>query len=315
MSIRIDNYAGRFGWDMRKYFPKLACWAYLHLQYATRRKEQKEFIDEFMAEETAPYPNIVNFETINRCNSTCAFCTANKNAEKRPFAKIDEELFRSVIDQLAEWKYPNKITLYGNNEPWMDTRIVDFHKYAREKLPDCYIFMSTNGLLLNIEKLDAIVPYVNQLIINNYCLDMKLRPEIARIYKHVTDNPEKYKDVEIIIQMRYLNEYLTNRAGSAPNKQNSYKVIKETCLMPYTDMWIEPNGKMGICCCDNFETTEMGDLTKEKLRDIWNNDKYRALRKAVQKGRNNYDFCRYCDFIDAGLRGKIARENVEQQPK
>ena len=64
-------------------------------------------------------------------------------------------------------------------------------------------------------------------------------------------HPEEFKDVDILIQMRYLKEVLTNRAGSA-NKGGYGKVVKETCLMPYTDMWITPNGKLGICCCDNF---------------------------------------------------------------
>ena len=47
-------------------------------------------------------PNVVNIETINRCNSTCAFCTANIHAEKRPFMQIDMDLYKSIIDQLAD---------------------------------------------------------------------------------------------------------------------------------------------------------------------------------------------------------------------
>ena len=87
------------------------------------------------------------------------------------------------------------------------------------------------------------------------------------IYEYVKAHPEEFKDVDILIQMRYLKEVLTNRAGSAPNKAATEKVIKETCLMPYTDMWITPGGKLGICCCDNFEVTDVGDLTKMCIRD------------------------------------------------
>ena len=72
--------------------------------------------------------------------------------------------------------------------------------------------------------------------------------------------------------------------------------------MPFTDVWITPFGKMGICCCDNFEVTELADLNTTSLRDGWNSDKYKALREAVAKGRHNYPFCKNCDFIDAGLR-------------
>ena len=192
--------------------------------------------------------------------------------------------------------------MYGNNEPWLDTRIVEFHKYAREKLPEAFIFMSTNGLLLDVEKVKAVVPYVDQLIINNYCLDMKLHRNIQVIYKYILDHPNEFKDVDILIQMRYLKEVLTNRAGSAPNKQATEKVVKETCLMPYTDMWIMPNGKLGICCCDNFEVTDLADLHETPLKEGGNSEKYRILREAIRTGRQNYPFCKHCDFIDAGLR-------------
>lgn len=305
MPIKISSFLGKFGWNARKYFPMLASESYLKFQFITRGKSQSAYIKYFLENNEVPHPNIVNLETINRCNSTCEFCTANKNAEKRPYQKMSDELFYSIIDQLSDWGYKGHLTMYGNNEPWLDTRIVEFHKYAREKLPDSYIFMSTNGLLLDMDKVKSIVPYINQLIINNYCLDMKLHENLQKIYDYVKENPQEFKDVDILIQMRYLKEVLSNRAGSAPNKQGSTKIVKETCLMPYTDMWIMPNGKLGICCCDNFEVTNLADLNKVSLKDGWNSKEYQELRHAIKSGRSNYEFCKHCDFIDAGLRMKI----------
>ena len=151
MPIKVHNFMGKLGWNARKYFPKLASDSYLKLQFVTRRKLQASYVDYFLGSEEPPQPLVVNIETINRCNSTCEFCTANRNAEKRPFKKIDEKLFYSIIDQLADWGFKGHLTLYGNNEPWIDTRIVEFHKYCREKLPDSFIFMSTNGLLLDVD--------------------------------------------------------------------------------------------------------------------------------------------------------------------
>ena len=31
-----------------------------------------------------------------------------------------------------------------------------------------------------------------------------------------------------------------------------------------------PNGKLGICCCDNFEVTDLADLHETPLKDGWN---------------------------------------------
>jgi len=102
--------------------------------------------------------------------------------------------------------------------------------------------------------------------------------------------------------MLYAKAVISNHSGSPPNKKSAKKVIKETCLMPYTDVFIFPDGRMGICCCDNFESTTLGDLTKTSFRDAWNSEEYRALRHAIRDTRSNHSFCKYCDFIDAGLR-------------
>ena len=307
MSIKISSFMGRFGWAARKYFPNLASSAYLKLQFLTRGTDQDKYVDFFLKQDPLPMPQVVNIETINRCNSTCAFCTANVHAEKRPFMKISDELYRSVIDQLADWGYKGHLTLYGNNEPLLDTRIVELHKYAREKLPESFIFMSTNGLILNLEKLRAVQPYIDQLIINNYSNEMKMHDNIQELYDYVKAHPQEFEDIEIIVQMRYLQEVLTNRAGSSPNKQATEKVIKETCLLPFTDLWITPNGKVGICCCDNLEVTDMGDLNTTPLKEIWEGQKLQACRKAIAKGRQNYPFCKHCDFIDAGFRTQMIR--------
>jgi organic radical activating enzyme len=307
MPVRINSFMGKFGWFARKHFPTLASDAYLKLQFATRGKQQEAYIKYFMNAKETPHPNVINIETINRCNSTCEFCTANRNAEKRPFQKIDDQLFYNIIDQLADWGYKGHLTLYGNNEPLLDTRIIEFHKYAREKLPDAFIFMSTNGLILDVEKLDKVKPYINQLIINNYSLEMKLHDSIQKVYDHIKANPEEYKDLDVQIQIRYIKEVLTNRAGSAPNKQSNGKIIKETCLMPFTDMWIMPNGKLGVCCCDNFEVTDLADLNKVTVKEGWESAKYQGLRKAIASGRQNYPFCKYCDFIDAGFRMQVVK--------
>lgn len=315
MPIRMVNFMGRFGWEMQKHFPKLSSEGYLSLQFLTRRKSQKEFIQYFLEKDEVPMPLIVNLETINRCNSTCEFCTANKHAEKRPYKRMEDSLFYNIIDQLHDWNYKGHLTMYGNNEPWLDTRIVEFHKYAREKLPDSYIFMSTNGLLLDVDKVKAIVPYVNQLIINNYCLDMKLHENLKEIWDYVKAHPEEFKDVDILVQMRYIKAVLTNRAGSAPNKQATEKVVRETCLMPYTDMWITPDGRLGICCCDNFEVTELANLSDTPLPEAWNTLKYQELRNLVKDGRQNYPFCKHCDFIDAGLRMDCVNEILKANRK
>ncbi|MCQ2524253.1 MAG: radical SAM protein [Lachnospiraceae bacterium] len=313
MPVSYHNFGGVIGWNLQKVLPKLSAESYLVLQRKSRNKMQKEFIDYFLNSKETPQPLIVNLETVNRCNSDCEFCTASRSNEKRPYKMMDEELFKSIIDQLADWGYKGHLTLYGNNEPFIDPRIIEFHKYCREKLPDSFIFLSTNGLLLTLDKVKEVTPYINQLIINNYCVDMKLHKNVQEIYDYAKAHPDEFKDVDILVQMRYMKAVLTNRAGSAPNKQNSSKIIKETCLMPYTDMFIFPDGRMGICCCDNFEATTLADLTKVSLKEAWNSEEYKKLRETIKDTRSEYGFCKYCDFIDAGLRMDAVEDTLKHR--
>jgi molybdenum cofactor biosynthesis enzyme MoaA len=106
---------------------------------------------------------------------------------------MDDKLYYSVIDQLEDWGLKGHLTLYGNNEPWLDSRIVEFHKCAREKLPDVIIFMSTNGLLLDIDKVKLVMLYVDRLIINNYCLDMKLYDNVQQIYDYAKFHSDEFE--------------------------------------------------------------------------------------------------------------------------
>ena len=113
MSVRYHNFGGIIGWNLQKFFPSLSANSYLKLQFVMRRKLQRRYIEHFMDKDLSepPMPLVVNLETINRCNSDCAFCTANRYAEKRPYRKMDDELFYSIIDQLAEWGYKGHLTL------------------------------------------------------------------------------------------------------------------------------------------------------------------------------------------------------------
>jgi radical SAM protein with 4Fe4S-binding SPASM domain len=84
--------------------------------------------------------------------------------------------------------------------------------------------------------------------------------------------------------------------------------------MPFTDVFIFPDGRMGICCCDNYEATTLADLNNETLKDAWNGVKYKKLREAISGGRQNWPFCKNCDFIDAGLRMDAVDDVLNDRP-
>jgi len=306
MSIKGTSYGSIIGWNMRKVFPKTCSVLYLNLQYLLRRKLTDKYIEYFNKHN--PLPFIVSIETINRCNNTCSFCPANINFEKRPLKIMELELFYKIIDDLEAINYDGYISLHINNEPFMDKRIIDLFKYVKRKLKKAKTLMFTNGLLLNIEKFNSIYKYIDVMIINNYSTQYKLHSNLEELYKYIKNNKAKFKNIDVTIQLRYLNEILTNRAGTSPNKKiKEKKIIKEKCLMPYTDLTIYPDGQVGLCCSDTQEITDLGNLKEYSIMDIWNGEKLKDIRSKMNNGRNNLDFCKYCDFVDAGIREKTIK--------
>ena len=149
--IKYVTYGGKLGWFLRTHFSKYTSRAYLLFQYRLRERLFKKYIHAFYESEKTGriiLPGIVAVETINRCNGTCAFCPVNKNLDPRPFDKMSVGLFEKIIAELAEMNYSGYLNLYNNNEPFMDSRIEELYKYAREKLPKTTLFIYTNGSLM-----------------------------------------------------------------------------------------------------------------------------------------------------------------------
>ena len=87
----------------------------------------------------ADKPTHIEIETINRCNSTCSFCPVSRLIDPRAGARMTEETYRGIIEELCEWNYTGTLNLFSNNEPFLDKRIIEFVNIARENLPDAYI--------------------------------------------------------------------------------------------------------------------------------------------------------------------------------
>jgi len=301
MSVNITSYGGRLGFAFRKYFPKLSFSGYLLLN-SLRKKEAEDYIKKCLETNERYQPILVHIETINRCNATCSFCPANINDEKRPYSKMDYELFMKIINDLADINYRGIVCFFLNNEPFMDNRIPDMVKVARDKLPNATLTIYTNGTLLTKEKLNSIAGYVNHLRINNYNHKYELTESSKMIYEHVKQNEVHFKNTKVVIELRYSGEYLSNRAGSAPNKAESAKVMSSECILPFTDISIFPDGTIGLCSSDVHEKTNLGNVKEKHILEIFHDKKFKDVRKMIYPNRSGIDFCKNCDFMDRGAR-------------
>lgn len=73
---------------------------------------------------------------------------------------------------------------------------------------------------------------------------------------------------------------------------------KEVCTLPFYTMNINFNGNVSACSFDWRHAHIMGDANHEKLKAIWNGEKYNAFRKMhLRKERNQNEFCNGCEAV------------------
>ena len=255
---------------------------------AAKQKLTPDFIDKL------PLFSYVEIETINRCNGACAFCPVNSNLDTRELKLMPDELFSKIIDELAELDYSGHIAPFSNNEPFLDKRILSFLRETKEKLPKSHLYMFTNGTLLTIDKFIEAVKYLNELIISNYSDDYEFIPTVKDIYQYCLENKDAAQKVEIVKCLQ--NQQLTTRGGQAPNREK-IRVKGITCMNPFIQLVIRPDGKVSLCCNDPFGKFTLGDLNKESLLDIWYGGVYRSIREQILRGRENLSLCSGCDTI------------------
>lgn len=242
--------------------------------------------------------NHIEIETINRCNGFCSFCPVNHNADPREKKIMERELFENIVRQLAEMEYAGRFTTFSNNEPLLDDRIIEFNRYARERLPKAKMHLFTNGTLLTLDKFIALAEVLDELIIDNYQQELQLIKPCREIKEYCDRNPELKKKVTIVL--RKPHEVLTSRGGNAPNRKNVGDYGKDRCVLPFKQLIIRPDGKISLCCNDAVGKYTLGDLTKESILDVWNGARFAMVRKCLYEGRENWGNCRQCDAFSMG---------------
>lgn len=240
----------------------------------------------------------VEIETVNRCNGNCEFCPVNRKNDTREYKLMADELFQNIIDQLEEINYDGRLALFSNNEPFLDPNILQRHKYARMKLPKARMHLFTNGTLLTVERFQELMLYLDELIIDNYQQDLKLIKPCREIANYCEKHPELKKKVTIVL--RKPQEILTTRGGDAPNRKVLQSYPDARCVLPYKQLIIRPDGKVSLCCNDPLGKNTLGDLKQDAILDVWNNDRFKVVRKCLYEGRGHWEHCKYCDFFGVG---------------
>lgn len=235
----------------------------------------------------------VEIETINRCNGRCSFCPVSVGHDTREYKAMSDELFFKIINELCELDFDGRVALFSNDEPFLDPKIIERHKYVFEHLNRAKMHLYTNGTLLTLDKFKKIIPYLDELIIDNYNQELKLNENSKKIAVYCEAHPELKSKVSIVL--RKPDEILTSRGGDAPNRKVKKEFTTERCVLPFEQMIIRPDGKVSLCCNDPYGKETLGDLNKQTMKEVWYGNEFKTIRKGLMMGRGNIPHCKYCD--------------------
>lgn len=274
-------------------------------------------------------PPILVIEPTNQCNIDCIMCPVKHNSAN---GYMDFKLYTKIIDQAKT--AVKAILLYFRGEPLLYPNLIEMIEYAKENT-NARVILSTNATLLTKvlskkiikSKLDDIV-----FSIDGYTKQTYEKIKRGADYNRVTKNVQEFislkhkmnSKVNIGIQLVKLkmnnaeNDAFRQKWGKLgcivditwfntwANQISNYNRFSDklspNLLNPRTpcaDLWfkcvVNYDGKVVLCCHDFKETEVMGDLKKQKLSEIWNNEKIKFLRNMHIKGMiNKVCLCQSC---------------------
>src|SRR5262245_22586687 len=91
----------------------------------------------------------VELELNSMCNRKCTYCP--NVSSKRPVGFMSEELFKKIIHELEEIEFDGRISYHFYGEPLLDKRLPEFVQYTKDKVPNSYAEIYSNGDFLDLE--------------------------------------------------------------------------------------------------------------------------------------------------------------------
>ena len=255
-----------------------------------------------------PLPTEIEISESGTCNRSCSFCprSAANFIDKKEF--ITNKLHEKLCIELKELNYKGTIRYSGFVEPMLDKNIFNLIDMVRNYLPESNIEMVTNGDPLNLKRLKKLFEKgLNKILISAYD-GKKESDKLEDLCIQANLNEKQY-----IVRHRYYSEdqdfgiTLSNRSGLMADAEFKIDALKEplkkSCYIPSYTFFLDYQGDVLMCPHDWGKKVILGDLNKEKLKDIWFSKRFMGIRKMLNKSNRNFKPCNVCD-VDGALMGE-----------
>ncbi len=249
--------------------------------------------------------------TTHRCNMTCRMCIrASRTFDE---SNLEPDLFRKVVDDgIPHLQY---ISLDGPGETTLNPDAFPMIGYAKSR--GVRVLFSTNALLVDEAMTDRILDSgLDEIIfsVNGTTPEMYASVHGPDVYQRVVDNIhcflirklERRAPVLVAVQMVRLRETLANmgafyRQWNGVAGVDFVRVKKDVVAQSgveehphsrrnpcprlwYGPLFVETNGDVYASPGVMYKAPPVGNVSRKRLADIWNDEPMQALRRAHTSG-------------------------------
>ena len=275
----------------------------------------------------------LNFDVCTFCNHKCNFCS---NSDERTIKyQTSLEEFRSVMQNTLRYVEIDEIGLSAKGEVLVNNDFTKIVRCAKEEFEIPYIYISTNGALLDEKKaievieagLDSIKFSINALeresykevhkkddfekVVANFQTLLHLKktryPKLKLFLSSVIDKTNAELD-EGFRELFSENFELINGISLYPLsytpkfKVNSAQQPTKKCHIPFSELYINSDGTLGLCCKDYFDEINFGSLLEHDFMEVYNSDAFKAVREMHKKSEfPDGHLCKNCLLYDGGI--------------
>lgn len=282
-------------------------------------------------EAVKPLPLRLWIESASRCNLRCGMCP-NKDMSPGDKGLMSLDLFRKLISEARG--FVSDVYLHHRGEPLLNPALPEMIATARQA--GLRTRFHSNGTLLDSGKSAGLVEAQPDLVSFSIDGFEKAPYEAVRVggrFEQTVENIKRFAAMRysagrrrpyiVVERIRFRNpptpenpaaiarltrEFLEAGVNEVIVKEE-YTWAGETpstpcaprpgacCTFPWYAMAICHDGRVTPCPQDFWAQMVMGDANRQSLREIWNGEAYRKLRRSMRDDLQSLPLCRKCDRL------------------
>lgn len=242
-------------------------------------------------------------ETTNHCNGKCLFCPQHEFTEK---GFMTDELYAKILDEASQLPNLKMFHPMLTGEPFLDKKFMSRLLMARDKLSNVEIELYTNGSLLTEEIVSQLSTISNlHLSVSLNGLNPETRKKlmglddywhVIQMFKLMETVGVKYRATLVAYPEVSLEEVrgFIESGGTAicyqswAGTQYPYQRKRWTsCPRAINQITVLYTGEVCLCCFDPFGEINFGNLNKQTIEEVWNNDYHKEYQSMHKQGRGH----------------------------